>query len=136
RSDRFVLLLRRLPEREVANVVLLVLITSDPFTLTRIREVDPRKAAVVREPRDVEIDGTVRRGVGHLPIDETLDDLYHPGDVFGGPGIHIGADDPECLEVAEEGPREGLRIVGELDPAPERAGDRLVVDVGQVHDER
>src|SRR5690606_12531496 len=106
RADRLVRLLRGLPEGEIPDVILVVLVVRDALTLTRAGEVDAREAAVVRELRDVVVDRTIRCDVGDPAVDEALDDLDHPGDVIRRSRIGVGPENSERVEVLEERPGE------------------------------
>jgi hypothetical protein len=66
--------LRCLPEDEVLDVLLLVLVVGDPVAAPRLREVDPGEPAVARERRDPEVDGALRL-VRELLLEELRGDL-------------------------------------------------------------
>ena len=98
--------LRRLPEREVARVLL---------ARVRLAVLDlvgalPREPAVVGEARDPEVDVAVDR-VGEAALDELLDERDDLRDVLGHLRQVVGQPEPEIADVLEV---PGGRALGEL----------------------
>ena len=133
-SDLSVYVLGLLPEREVADVVLVVLVGGDAFAAAHLFEVDARELAVVGEGRDVEVDGLVD-DVGASVLDESRDEGDHLVDVPGRSWVDISRSNAERFEIFEETADDGLGELVERDALFEGSGNGLVVDVGQVGDE-
>jgi len=135
RPRGLVLLLGGLPEGEVPHVVLLVVVGVHPRPRAELVGVYPGEATVVRERRDVEVDGTVVGLVGQPLLLQAPDEFDHLPDVAGGAGVGIGIHHAEGPGVLEDRLTEGLRVFGNLHARVQRRVDGLVVHVGQVHDE-
>ena len=134
RAHLLVLRLDRLPEHEVAHVVLVVLVRRHALAAAPGAHVHLRQLAVVRELRDVVVD----RAIGHVrqpALLQPADDVDHPLDVVRGAGVHVRPLNPQLLEVAEQVVDERLRVLVQRHAAGQRAADRLVVHVRQVHHE-
>ena len=132
-ADGAVRRLPRLPEREVADVLLVVLVAPAARARALVVEVDVRELAVAGELADVEVDAAVLALVGDALVDELLDERDHLGDVVGRGGIDLRRLDVERLQVREERVLVRLRVVGQRHVRRVRALDRLVVHVRQVH---
>src|SRR4051794_22329836 len=70
-------LARSLPDREVAYVVLAVLVGLDSLTDALLRRVDVRQLPVLGPTGDAEKDGAIVRPIGVATIDERLDQRDH-----------------------------------------------------------
>ena len=121
------------PTREVAHVLLVVLVGRAARARALVVEVDVRELAVAGELRDGEIHAAVVAFVRDAPLDELLDERDHLGYVVRRGGIHLRRLDVERLEVREERVLVRLRVVRERHARRVRAADRLVVHVGEVH---
>ena len=78
--------LRALPEREVADVVLVVLVGLDPLADPELRRVEPGQLAVGRPRGDPEEDRAFVRPVGVALVDERLDERRRSRRCGGSPG--------------------------------------------------
>ena len=132
-ADGTVRRLPRLPEREVADVLLVVFVGRAARARALVVEVDVRELAVAGELRDGEVDAAVLALVGDALLHERLDEGDHLGNVVRRGGIDLGRLHVELPEVGEEGVLVRLRVVRERDALRVRALDRLVVDVREVH---
>ena len=74
-----------LPEREVADVVLAVLVGLDPLPDPQLLRIEPRQAAVRRPRGDPEEDRAVVGAVGVAPLEERRDQRDDLVDVVGRP---------------------------------------------------
>src|SRR6266550_2523438 len=128
--------LRGLPEREVADVVLGVLVGLDALADPHLLRIEAGEPAVRGPRRDPEEDRAVVGPVGMLAREERLDQGDDIVDVCRRPGQDIGAGHPEGLRVDQEPLRPAVRELGGPDPGCGRALDDLVVDVRDVHDPR
>ncbi len=127
-------LLGRLPEGEVVDALLVVLVGVAAAARPAVLEVDLGQPAVGRELVDGEIDGAVLL-VGEALLEEGPDEGDHLRDVLRGPGVMVGGQDVQEVALGHEGGDIFFGVALEL---LHRAGpgvaDRLVVDVGEVHD--
>ncbi len=127
-----------LPEREVLDVLLVVLVRrhAPARACLQVREVEVAELPVRRERRDLEVDRPVRRLVGGALREELLDELDHLLDrVRVRRARHDGrALDPQRVEVLQEQVEVERRELVERLLLLLRALDRLVVHVGDVHD--
>ena len=131
-----VVLVPRLPQREVADVVLGVLVVGDADRGAHAGAVEVRELAVVGVLRDGEVDRPVGRLVGVALLEELPDESDHLRDVVRRGRVDRGAFDAERVEVLEERFLVGRRVVAQRDAGLARAADRLVVHVREVHDVR
>ena len=125
--------LRGLPENEVLDVLFLVLVVGHALAAASLRKVDPGETAVGRESRDPEVHRPLGF-VGVAAFDELRDHRDHLGDVLGRARVPFRALEAEPVEVPEEEIGIPARELGQGLAGLRRALDRLVVDVGQVHD--
>ena len=95
----------------------------------------PESLPYAGKGRDPEVDRALRL-VGVAALQELRRDLLHLGDVVGRPRVALGALEPEPVDVAEEELGVLRGEVAQRQPRLVRAADRLVVDVGEVHDLR
>ena len=91
------------PDREVAHVVLVVLIALDAFADPLVGRVEPRQPAVARPARDPEEDRAVIGPIRMASLEKGLDERDHGLDVLGRPGQHVRCHDAQASEVVEEG---------------------------------
>src|SRR5207237_4295913 len=101
-ADLLIARLRLLPEREVADVLLVVLVARHPRSGLEPSTVEVREGAVGWEARDSVVNvavGDVRVPVG----DQRGDHLDHLGNVLGRPRVLLGALRPKGGHVFEEG---------------------------------
>ena len=126
-------ILPRLPEREVADVLLVIFVRRAPRAGLLVVEVDVRELAVAGELAHGEIHGSVLALVGHALFDQLRDKVDHFRDMIGRGGIDFGRLDVELLQVGEERVLVRFRVVGKRHAGGVGAADRLVVDVGEVH---
>ena len=121
-----------LPQREVA---LIALAGRHSLALMDVVDPVPGQLAVVGVAQHVEVDVAATL-VGVAGLDQSLDQLDHLRDVAGGPGFDRGRQDAERVVGGGERPLVGCR------PFPPRPARRrglvqdLVVDIGDVADER
>ncbi len=121
-----------LPEDEIADVILTVIVTGDPLTLPNLGEVNAGEAPIVGIGGDAE-EHRVLLHIGVASLDQTLDHRDHFADMPGGTGILVGRESVQHSHVAMEGFDERG---GEFVEGTTRFGgalDDLVVDVGQIH---
>src|SRR5436305_762785 len=131
---RLVRLFSRLPQSEVARVLLLVLVRVNALAAAQTvsGEVYLRELAVLWERADA----VVVRAVGLVcvaPGFEPLDDVNHLFDVSRRARRHFGPLGPERVEVFEEGFGELRRVLVNALPLCARELDDAVFDVRDVH---
>ena len=127
-------LLRGLPEREVHRVLLEVR-ALDALALVHRVERAVRELAVVLVAAHAEVDVAARR-IGAAVVDQRLDQLDDRPDRRAGERLVVGPAEPQAVGVGEV--RRG-HLLGELrarDPQRPRGVVDLVVDVGDVRDQR
>ncbi|MCG3150609.1 MAG: hypothetical protein PCFJNLEI_04097 [Verrucomicrobiae bacterium] len=122
------------PEREIADVLLGVLVVLDARTVLEVIHVEVAEFAVGRKGFDGKIDGAVVANVGVLFGEKRLDESDHAGNRVGGARDDMGTLDVECVKVAKEFLRVEIselfeRLAGLADGA-----DDFVFHVGDVHD--
>ncbi len=120
-------------QREVARVVLLVVVEIDGGARLDLGRIDAAELAVALELADVEVDGALHL-VRHPRLDQLAGQLHHLVDVLGGARVVVGRKHAQHGHVVEE---LGGVLPGELlqpDAAAPGLGDRLVVDVREVDD--
>ena len=125
-----------LPEGEVADVVLAVLVGLDPLPHPELVRVEAGETAVRRPRVDPEEDRAVVGPIGVALRLEGRDEADDVVDVARRSRQHVRRRHPEGVGVGQE---PGDPAVGELLDGlagGARAADDLVVDVGQVHDPR
>ncbi len=122
------------PEHEVTGVFLVVrLISRGSAALLQRGHVQLSQPSVGREPRDVEVDRSVRL-VGQIAFHQRFHQSDHLRHVLGGPGIVLGALDPQAVAVLEEAVDEGLGQLSQAEASLNRGVDGPVVHVGEVLD--
>jgi hypothetical protein len=94
----------RLPEREIADVLLLILIIFHPAGRTQLRQIDMSKPPVIGKFVDPKIDRLVVRLVGQPSFLQRLDHLDHFLDLarIGRFGKKIRPFDSQRIEIVEE----------------------------------
>ena len=122
-----------LPQDEVADVVLGVLVGGNPLPHPELVGIEARQPPVGGPAGDAEEDRAVVGPVGMTGREEALDERDHLGDVTGRPRELVRSRHPERPGVLQElaDPAVGQDV--DADPLGGRAPDDLVVDVGQVH---
>jgi len=124
----------RLPQGEVAGVLLVVLVGVDAAARSGDQPGGPGPAEppVGGEVGDVEVDAAIA-AVGDTLCVEPLDEVDHLVDVLGGTRVLVGAAQVEGVDVLEEAldPGPGLLVEGVVRRG--RVADDLVLDVGEVH---
>jgi len=133
RRPRRLARLRRLPQREVLDVLLLVLVVGDAIPAPGLLEIDPGELSVVRERGDAEVHRALRL-VRVAALLQPSDEGDHLGDVVRRPRVVLRGLDSQPADVAEERLRMLRGEVPERETRLLRSADRLVVHVGQVHD--
>ena len=131
---RVLALLVRLPEREVERVLLEVG-ALDALALVHLVDVAARQRAVVGERAHAEVDVAAGR-VGVPALDQRADQVEDRLDVLGRQRLVVGPAEPEPLGVGHVVGGHLAREVGRLAPRRARGVVDLVVDVGDVGDER
>src|SRR4030042_763434 len=91
----------RLPQGEIMDTLLLVLIDIHPLSRLELFEADLGEPAVSGELGDAEIARSVLF-VSETLLDETSDDGPHLRDVFGRPRIEVSGGDIQGLGAGEE----------------------------------
>ena len=124
-----------LPQREVADVVLAVLVGLDPLPDPQALGIEAGQPPVRRPRRDPEEDRAVVGPVGVAPLEERRDQRDDLVDVVGRPRQDVRRRHPERLGVGQERARGSAPRASSIDsPAAAAPADDLVVDVGDVHD--
>ena len=118
--------LRALPEREVADVVLAVLVGLDPLADPQLLRVEPGEPAVGRPRGDPEEDRAVVGPVGVAALEERLDQRDHLVDVLGRPRQDVRARHPERGRVGQEHARASGRSA-RRSPTPAAAAPRMIL---------
>ena len=127
--------LGRLPDDEVARVLLVVLVAVDASAALDALVIETRQLAVLGKGRNLEVDGPVA-AIGVSALFERPDRLPHRLDVLGIGGARALFDDLEAerrrilavrLDVA-------VGVFAQRHAGFLRLEDRAVVDVGEVHD--
>ncbi len=127
--------LGRLPQHEVARALLVVLVGVDPGAGLDAFVIEARQLAVGRQRRDLEIDRAVGR-VGMAPLAERIDHVGHRLQVLivGGARRVLDRLDAERQRVLAKRGDELIGVLAQRQARLRGADDRLVVDVGEVHD--
>src|SRR5581483_5863138 len=116
RPGPLILRLGRLPEREVAHILLVVVVRRHPSPGTYAPRIQPRQLPVPGEPGDRKIDRAVLGLIRQPPLDEPPHELDHLGDVLGGPGVYLGTLDAQILPVPVKDLGDRLRDLPDGDP--------------------
>src|SRR3954470_14074921 len=126
--------LRALPQREVADIVLAVLVGLHTLADALPLRVEAREPAVRRPGRDPEEHRAVVGPVSVSPVEQRRDEVDDLVDVLRRARQDIGDGHPERRRVGEEHPE--IAVCEHPDRFARRRGaaDDLVVDVGDVHD--
>ena len=128
--------LRRLPQHEVAGIVLGVFVDVHARAGVQAVVIETRQPAVVGQRGDLEVDRSVA-AVGVAVALEREDHLAHRAQVrLVGRARHLlrRLDARAALGVVPEARDPLLRVVAQRHAGLLRAGNRLVVDVGVVDD--
>ena len=106
--------------------------------LARLHVVEPavRQLPVCGEAPHAKIDAPAGDRVGEARADQPLDQRQHRGNVLGGARLVRRRQAAEPRDVLPEGADLALGELGCRDADLRRAPDDLVVDVGEVTDER
>ena len=104
-----------LPEREVAHVVLLVLVRFDALADALLAWVEAGQPAVGRPRRDAEEDRAVLGPVGVAALEQRGDEGDHVVDVLGGAGHDVRRGDAQACQVLEEAGRVARRELADGD---------------------
>ena len=123
--------LRRLPQHEVEGIVLR-LVDLDPGAAAQVLDLPIRQCPVGGKGAHVVVDVPVRALVGGAEFDQPLHHGDDGLDVVGGVRLHVRLQHPEGAAVLVHVPGEALRERAEVLAVLVRAGDDLVVDVGDV----
>ena len=135
RTHRLVHGFGRLPEGEVTDIFLLVLVVRHTGTRARAFGVQPLEATVGGERADRKKDRSVLHGIGEPLLFEPLDPRHHLGDVPGGQWIDPSRKNPEGSRVGQDVLGERSGVLAYVLLCLGRSIDGLVVHVGEVHDE-
>ena len=124
-----------LPEGEVGDGFLLVLVARNPLSGALSLQIDMGELSVIREGCDAEIEGAILGLIGVAALHERGDHRNHPGDLLGIGGRRIGlrGEEAQGLCILEEGLLEGTGVVAEGHAGGMGSPDRLVVDIREVH---
>ena len=123
--------LGRLPQHEVEGVVL-GLVDLDPGAAAQVLDLPIRQGSVGGKGAHVVVDVPVRTLVGGATFDQPLHHRDDGLDVVGRVRLHVRIQDAEGTAVLVHVPGEALRERAEVLAVLVRAGDDLVVDVGDV----
>ena len=123
-----------LPQREVADIVLGVLVRLHPLADPKLLGVEPRQPAVGGPRGDPEEDRAVVGPVGMLALEQRPDERDHLVDVLGGARQHVRPGHPERVGIGQEALEVPVRELVDPDAGRGGATDDLVVDVRDVHD--
>ena len=93
---------RRLPQREVAGVVLVVFVHVHPRAIVHAREVLLRELAVLGKLRDSEVVGAVVGAVGEALLLKSLDEVGHLLNVVGGVHQEFGMLDVQRVGIFQK----------------------------------
>ena len=115
-----------LPQREVADVVLGVLVGLDPLADPQLLGIEPRQPAVGRPRRDPEEDRAVVGPVGVAALEQRPDERDHLVDVLGGAGQDVGPGHPQRVGVGQEAAR-GSGSRARRCPMPAAAAPRMIL---------
>ena len=128
--------LRRLPQHEVAGVLLAVLVRAHSLAGAgpQLPAIELRQPPVFRKPGDGEVDRPILAQVRHLAIEQSLDQVDHRSEVLGGPWLLRRRLDPEPVSIFLEGARKRVDVRPEGHALVPRRGDGSVVHIGEVHD--
>ena len=127
--------LRRLPQHEIARVVFVVVVRIDAGACLQAVVIEPRKPAVLRKRRDLEIDGPF--ALVRVPVLlERPDELRHRVEVLlvGCTRALFDVFETKRARIFEERVDPLIRVLAQRHPRLLRSGDRAVVDVGEVED--
>ena len=122
-----------LPQREVADVVLAVLVTLHPFSDAQLLRIEAGEATVGRPRADPEEDRAVVDPIRIAAVEEGGDERDDLVDVGGGARQRIRPGHPQGVRVGEESRQVPIGQLVDPDPLLRRPADDLVVDVGDVH---
>ena len=125
----------RLPEGEVSDILLLVLVVRHSGTRARVVGVQPLEAAISGERTNREINRPVLHRIGEFLLFELFDPRHHLGYVAGSQGIGSGRKNPKGSRVGQDRLGERRRVCPHVFPYLGRTIDGLVVHIGEVHDE-
>jgi hypothetical protein len=125
--------LRSLPEGEVTDIVLGVLIGLDPLPDPQVVGIEAGEPPICRPARDAEEDRPVARAIGVPGGDEPLDERDHVRDVLGRSGQDVRHRHAEGRRVDPELRQPAIGECPDRDALCRGAPDDLVVDVGDVH---
>ena len=121
------------PEHEVPRILLAVLVVRHPFSLAHLVQIEAGEPSVVLVPGNAEEDRALAF-VGVALLDQLLDQRNHLGHMLGRPRVALGGLDMQGSEILEKRLGKRPRVVRERELLFSRAGDRLVIDIGDVHD--
>ena len=118
--------LRPLPQREVADVVLGVLVGLDAFADAKLLGVQPRQPAVCRPRGDAEEDRAVVGPVGVPALEQRPDEGDHLVDVLGGARQDVRPGHPQRVGIGQEAAR-GSGSASSPMPMPAAAAPRMIL---------
>ena len=126
--------LARLPQHEVAGVLLRVVIGIDASAVLHSLFVEMRELPVVGHGRDLEIDGSVA-DVGMAVPGERLDQIRHRAKIrlVGRARVLFDLLEAERAGILTKGLDVLLGVRTEIHPGLLRTDDRAIVDIGEVH---
>ncbi len=124
-----------LPQREVARVLLVVLVVRNACAHLERRGIDALQPSVLGKAGDGEIHSSVVRRIGVPTIDQPLYEIDHRANVVGRPRVALCGADAERARVCEKGLAKRRGLLGDGYSGLDRGLDDLVVNVREVHDE-
>src|SRR2546421_8582037 len=124
----------RLPEGEVASVLLGVVVGVDATAGPGDQPggADPAEPSVSGESRDPEVDAAVA-AISHPRRLKAFDEPHHVLDVLGGPWIVVSTADAEGVDIGEKSLDPRSRLLVEAATVRHRVVDDPVIDVREVH---
>ena len=128
--------LRALPQGEVTDVVLGILVRLDPLADPQLVGINTGQAAVRGPGRNSEEDRSVIGPIGVIAVEQRADERDHFIDVTSRPRQDVRGGHPQRGGVGEEAGQPFLRQRIDPHSGGRSALDDLVVNVGHVHDPR
>src|SRR5437773_7939240 len=100
-TDVAILFIPRLPQSEITDVFLVVLVVLHPAGRLQLREIEMRELAVVREFVDPKVNRLVVRLISETARDERANHLDHPVDIalIGRSGKLVRALDSQRFDI-------------------------------------
>ena len=121
------------PQREVAGIVLVVLVHVHARACFHAGEILLGELAVAGKLGDAEVIGTIVSAIGESLCGQFGDEVGHLGNVLGRAHDHLGRLEAQRLHVLAKGLLVFLGVLADADALLGRVADDFVVHVGDVH---